>query len=472
MADKTIFALSTPKGRGGIAVVRVSGKHALNSFGKLCSKDSPKPRISNYEKLINPVSRETIDHAIVTYYRSPNSFTGEDTVEYAVHGGLAIINELLACLTECTNHRMAEPGEFTRRAFENGKLDLTEAEAVADLIDAETIMQKNQALGQLSGQLSQIYNDWTERLKTLLAHTEADLEFPDEDVPDMLADTAKPIAETILHEISQHLDDAHRGERIRDGIEIAVIGAPNAGKSSLVNALARRDIAIVSDVAGTTRDMLEVHLDIGGYPVRLVDTAGLRPMHMQAEGHDKIENEGIARALHRAENADFRMVVFDGSLDEPDLHTKSLLTKPGSFRRRPESSKTSSFKDPGLHRDDESGRDIVVINKTDQAINFELDNAIYISAMKNEGIDKLIDRIRIVCTDNFPPSESASLTRLRHRDALQDSAECLQRALESDEQELFCEDIRLALRGLGRITGRVVADDILDIVFSTFCLGK
>ncbi|HIL29411.1 MAG TPA: tRNA uridine-5-carboxymethylaminomethyl(34) synthesis GTPase MnmE, partial [Micavibrio sp.] len=254
----TIYALASPAGKGGIAVVRVSGNDSLTSLELLSGESGSAfaPRRVRLARLCNPVSRETIDEGMAVYFKAPASFTGEDVVEYYLHGGMAVVRSLLEALEAQKGHRMAEPGEFTRRAFENGKMDLTEAEAVADLIHAETSLQKDQALAQLGGSLSSLYEDWAQRLKSHLAHLEADIEFPDEDMPDGVSPDVMNALKVLETEIDAHLNDGRRGERLRDGIQIAVIGAPNAGKSSLVNTLAQRDVAIVSDMAGTTRDVI------------------------------------------------------------------------------------------------------------------------------------------------------------------------------------------------------------------------
>lgn len=439
----TIFALSTPAGRSGIAVVRVSGPDAVTGL-KLLAKKDLKPRQATLCTLKDPSSRTTIDQAVVVVFKGPASFTGEDVVEYYVHGGRAVVQSLLSALSNLEQHRMAEPGEFTRRAFENGRLDLTEAEAVADLIDAETDIQKAQALAQMEGALSRLYNDWTERLKKALAHLEADIEFPDEDLPQGISAELMPIVKKIEHEISNHLQDNRRGERLRDGIHIAVIGAPNAGKSSLVNVLAQRDVAIVADLPGTTRDIIEAHLDIGGYPVILSDTAGLRPSQLQDSGHDKIESEGIRRALNRAKEADIKILLFDGSEAQFDDATLTLIDE----------------------------KSIVAVNKIDQHSGKRDVDKIYLSVQTGEGIAHLLEKLAAKISDLFRPSETPSLTRQRHRNALEEAKECLIRAQNATLPELAAEDLRLAVRAIGRITGKIDVEDLLDVIFRDFCIGK
>ncbi|MCB9990193.1 MAG: tRNA uridine-5-carboxymethylaminomethyl(34) synthesis GTPase MnmE [Rhodospirillales bacterium] len=447
--NDTIYALATPPGKGGVAVVRVSGVRAKNSLMAIAGRSLPSPRATRFCKIMNPVSRETIDRGLVIYFRSPASFTGEDVAEYHLHGGVAVVRALLDVLADQDGHRLAAPGEFTRRAFENGKIDLTEAEAVADLIDAETALQRSQALTQLEGGLSAIYNRWRDALKKALAYLEADLEFPDEDMPEGVAPEVVPILENLCSEMAAHLDDNRRGERLRDGIKIAVIGAPNAGKSSLVNVLARRDVAIVSEHAGTTRDVIEVHLDLGGYPVILSDTAGLRPEQLGQGAQDQIEGEGIRRAIRRAEEADIRILLFDASAaGTMDSHTLAL-------------------------KNDSA---LVVFNKVDKGVEKSAHNyegeSVHISAQSGEGLSALIDLLAARIDVLIGRQETPSLTRARHREALQDCRDALVRAFAAPLPELVAEDVRLAIRQLGRITGRVDVEDLLDVIFKDFCIGK
>lgn len=435
----TIYALATPPGQSGVAVVRVSGPEAESGLLKLCAK-AVQPRVAVVRALTHPVSRETVDRALVLLFKAPASFTGEDVVEYHLHGGRAVIAAMIDALSHMEGYRPAEPGEFTRRAFENGKMDLTAAEAVADLIHAETAFQKEQALQQMGGALTGLYQGWTDKLAHHLAHIEADIDFPDEDLPGGIAEAVRPHLTAIGDEIATHLNDGRRGEILRDGVQVAVIGAPNAGKSSLVNALAKRDVAIVSDVAGTTRDVIEVHLDLGGYPVTVADTAGLRPGQLSDQGHDAIENEGIKRALQRADQADIRMLVFDASQTE-DVATLSL-------------------------RDDKS---VVVYNKAD--LGWHRDG-LCVSAKTGEGMDALVDALTRLVAARIGERTAPALTRERHRAALIEARESLGRALHSELPELMAEDVRLAVRALGRITGRVDVEDLLDMIFRDFCIGK
>lgn len=447
----TIYALVTPMGKSGVAVVRVSGPEAKTSLSILVGGKNklPSTRFAALKTIRNPNRGEIIDHALTLFFEGPESFTGEDITEYHIHGGPAVIRELLMVLSEQKNHRMADPGEFTRRAFENGKIDLTEAEAIADLVDAQTQMQKAQALSQYRGVLSNLYDRWRENLTEILAHLEADIEFPDEDMPEGVVPAILPRIRTLCNEISEHLSDNNRGERLRDGLQVAVIGAPNAGKSSLVNVLAKRDVAIVSEQEGTTRDIIEVHLDLGGYPVVLSDTAGLRPGQIGQEGQEGIESEGIKRALKKAEEADIRLLVFDASLF-PAIHehTAGLVDE----------------------------RSLVVFNKCEISSNFPEEiggiEAIPVSAKTGEGLDKLLTAIIEKAEDCIGGRETPSLTRQRHRDALEKCRDSLLRVEKAVLPELMAEDIRLATRYLGRITGRVDVEDLLDIIFKDFCIGK
>ncbi len=453
MTAETIYALSSAPGRAGVAVIRISGSSAGRALEILSGKSPPPPRQTAVRLLSNPQDGEALDSAMVVYFKSPGSFTGEDVAELHCHGSPAVVDAMLSALSHIKGCRPALPGEFTRRAFENGKMDLTEAEAVADLIDAETQAQRQQALAQMGGALSSLYNGWADVLKKSLAYTEAVIDFPDEDVPDDQIATIIPQVEKILRAIDAHLNDNHRGERLRGGIHVAVIGPPNAGKSSLVNAIARRDVAIVSDLAGTTRDVIEVHLDLGGYPVILADTAGLRPDQVEDGAHGKIESEGIRRALERAQNADVRLLVFDGTDSELDSHTAALI----------------------------NSNSIAVINKCDlfhvKHANAASINAIPVSVKNGEGVDKLLASLENKISALMQSSrDTPSLTRARHRFALEECRDCLNDALTriaaKGLPELVAEDLRMAVRALGRITGRVDVEDLLDVIFRDFCIGK
>jgi tRNA modification GTPase len=439
----TIFALASAQGRGGVSVFRISGPDAKLSIEKLCRPNTvPPAREASVRKIHHPVSGIAIDQALLLYFAAPNSFTGEDVVEFHTHGGRAVAQAVTEALNALPGFRLAEAGEFTRRAFENGKMDLTEAEAIADLVNAETEAQRRQALIQLEGALGKLYEDWRARLIKALAYLEASIDFSDEDLPQDIAAKQLDDVKNLAADIAHHLDDRHRGERLRDGFSIAILGPPNAGKSSLLNALARRDAAIVSSIAGTTRDVIEVNLDMGGYPVMIADTAGLR------ESADVIESEGIRRALKRAEQADLKLLVFDGATwPNRDAETVKLM--------------------------DENA--IAIANKCDLMDERRPENDheyIFVSTIKGTGMQTLMDRILKEIDLRFADTGQPPLTRARHRTALEECLSHLQRSLAARESELRAEDVRLAMRALGRITGRVDVEDLLDIIFRDFCIGK
>ncbi|MGB8602474.1 MAG: tRNA uridine-5-carboxymethylaminomethyl(34) synthesis GTPase MnmE [Rhizomicrobium sp.] len=436
MADRnTIYALASAPGRGGVAVVRVSGKKALHCLNTLTKKENIAPRAAHLYTLYNG-DGASIDTALCLSFPAPASYTGEDVVEFHIHGGKAVLAALYQAISAIDGLRMAEPGEFTRRAVENGKLDLTQAEAIADLVDAQTEMQRRQAVRQYGGALTQLYESWRSELMQILALTEAAIDFADEEIPDDTVNVAGLKVDALKTAIEQHLNDGRRGEILREGLKLAIIGPPNAGKSSLVNALTAREVAIVSDEAGTTRDVIEVRLDLGGYPVILADTAGLR----NAAG--KIEAEGVRRAIGAAKTADLVVLLRDGTLpdDGMDLGT---ITAPV----------------------------LKVWNKADQPWPVPRDG-LAISVRTGHGIDLLLDAITRAAKDRTEADGDAPLTRPRHREALRAALASLVRAGVATEPELFAEDVRLALRAIGRITGSVDVENILDIVFREFCLGK
>lgn len=437
---ETIYALSSAGGRAGVAVIRVSGPAVRDVVEALTGGKSPRPREAALRRLVDPASGAALDRALVICFAGPQSFTGEDVAEFHVHGGRAVVEGVLSALGRLPDLRAALPGEFTRRAFENGKLDLTEAEGLADLIDAETEAQRRQALRQMEGALGQLYEGWRGRLIRVLAYAEAEIDFADEDIPGDLMKRLGPEIEALAGEIQSHLDDGRRGERLREGVEVAIVGPPNVGKSSLLNRLAGRDAAIVSDEAGTTRDVLEVRLDLGGVPVTLADTAGLR----EAEG--AIEKEGIRRGLAKAHSADLRLVmvaVKRGGGVEGDFD----LAQPGDLR---------------------------IVNKADMGEG--IGGALAISALTGAGIEALVTVLTERVSALFGASEHPVITRARHREGLEACVIELERArtglMEERSGELVAEDLRLAARSLGRITGRVDVEDLLDVVFRDFCIGK
>jgi tRNA modification GTPase len=463
MEDATIYALGTPAPSraqpGAISVVRLSGPRATEALLFLTEPRAfergysarepalPAPRRMVVRTVIDPVTAEEIDRGLVVWFEAPHTETGETMAELHLHGGRAVVNGVLEALQKLDFCRLAEPGEFTRRAFEHNKLDLTRAEAIADLVAAETHQQRRQALQQMEGRLHRLYEDWRTLGLRALAHLEAAIDFPDEDLPAGIDDEVKHGIDELRAEIAAHLDDK-RGERLREGLGIAIIGPPNAGKSSLLNLLARRDAAIVSETAGTTRDVIEIHLDLGGWPVTLADTAGLR------DSGDAIEQEGVRRARARAETADLRLLVLDASAD----WKTEMAALTGQTARW------------------NAAHDIVVVNKVDLAPPNTMGDAVGVVSLSiktGEGVADLLARIeRSAGALMDEGTDAPPLTRARHREALKEADAALGRALQAPEVALAAEDLRLALRWIGRITGTVRIDELLDVIFRDFCIGK
>jgi tRNA modification GTPase len=440
MSRDTIFALASAPGRAGIAVFRISGPRAGDVFAMLCHCAPPPPRQATRVRLHDPQNGAVMEDGLALWFPAPRSFTGEDVVELSLHGGRASVAATLELLAALPDSRLAEPGEFTKRAFQHGKLDLTAAEGLADLVDAETQAQLRQARRQFAGELGRLYEDWRGRLLRSLAHIEAEIDFVEEDLPDDATAGLRDNISIIINEIEDHLADGHRGERLREGVSIAIIGAPNVGKSSLLNALSKRDVAIVAARAGTTRDVIEVHLDLGGYPVILADTAGLR------DSNDEIEAEGVRRARARAAEADLKLILLDGSSSEPESQTIALIDE----------------------------NTIIVSSKADlpKAQGFAHMATIAVSAKTGAGLQELLARLESEVIRRFDTTAAPAITRMRHRTALAECRDSLKRALAATEPELVAEDLRLAARALGRITGRVGVEDILDVIFKDFCIGK
>ncbi|MCH7634701.1 MAG: tRNA uridine-5-carboxymethylaminomethyl(34) synthesis GTPase MnmE [Proteobacteria bacterium] len=448
MREETIFALASAAGRAGVAVFRVSGPGAARAFVDLTRRALPPARRAVRVRLCSPATGEVLDDGLGLWFPAPKSFTGEDVAELHLHGGRAVEAAVTDALRGLEGLRLAEPGEFTRRAFENGKFELTAAEGLADLVNAETEAQRRQARRQLEGELGAIYEGWRARLIEALAHYEAVIDFTDEELPADLSRKVKHKMLGLKEEISQHLDDNRRGERLRDGIYIAIIGAPNVGKSSLLNALARRDAAIVAETAGTTRDVVEVHLDLGGFPVIVADTAGLR------EAADGVEREGIRRAEARAAEADIRLALFDITL-WPELDAKTLgLVGDDTVPILNKADLLGPGQGPGA-KERVGGRPVVIA-----------------SAKTGAGMAELLKCVESMVSHRIDLAGSPALTRARHRDALEQSVDALTRFAGASEEALAAEDLRLAARALGRITGRVEVDDILDVIFRDFCIGK
>lgn len=433
----TIFAPATAQGRAGVAVVRLSGPASGAVLSSLTGR-LPPPRQARLAALRDPATGDEIDRALVLWFPAPASFTGEDVAELHIHGSRAVLARLMAVLAAQPNCRLAEPGEFTHRAFDHGKLDLTEVEGLADLIHAETEAQRRQALRQMEGSLGRLYQDWRQRLLRMLALVEASIDFVDEDLPDDLGASALADLAPLRQDIRRHLADDQRGERLRDGFTIAIVGAPNAGKSSLLNALAGREAAIVSDRAGTTRDVIELALDLGGYPVLLADTAGLR------DAQDEVEQEGIRRSRIQIDRADLCLCLVEAP------HWPTIPADLAPALERPH---------------------LLVVTKTDLRP-IDDDGVLSLSLRQGDGLDQLIESITSRVAASMPSGDAPAITRARHREALIDSLAALDRAADAPATELAAEDLRLALRALGRIVGKVDVEDLLDLVFSEFCIGK
>ena len=444
--NDTIFAPASAAGKSAVAMVRVSGDQAGFVLRRL-TDDMPLPeaRRATLRSIREPVNGDEIDRAMVLWFPAPASYTGENVAEFYIHGGRAVLAALLGALGSMEGLRPAETGEFSRRAFENGKLDLTAAEGVADLIDAETELQRRQALRQSEGSLGMLYEGWRGRLLNIRALVESTIDFSDQELPDGVLDRVAPEIHAIVCEINAHLTDDHWGERIRDGIQVAILGPTNAGKSSLINLLAGRDAAIVAPDAGTTRDIVEVHLDLAGWPLTVSDTAGLRA----AEGD--VEAEGIRRARALAEVADLNIVVLDGAR-WPEVTEDAILLA--------------------------DKRALLVLNKCDLfddktcIAQIGGKDALNVSCKTGEGVDDLLVRIREHLEAQCLPSAAPLPTRARHRHALEKCLESLYGYDIDGGQELGAEQLRLATDSLGRITGRVDIEQVLDIIFKEFCIGK
>ncbi len=442
----TIFALSSGPGISGVAIIRISGKDASKAITLLTGKPLPAPRFASLRKINNTNTSELIDEGITIWFPGPESYTGEDMAEIHVHGGKATVLAIQNELSKIENFRLAEPGEFTKKAFQNGKINLLKAESIADLISAETEIQRLQAVRIMKGKSAMIFDDLREKLLKILSFVEAKIDFPEEDLPNENIKQIKRDSTEVLNQIKKILDDQKVGEIIREGFKIAIIGPTNAGKSSLLNNLSNRDVAIVSEIAGTTRDVIETHLNIDGYPVILSDTAGIR------NSKDEIEKKGIKLSLDRAENADLKLVVVDA---------KSVDLK-------------------GFLNDLLKENAILVINKSD-LINGELDpevaklDHVLISLKKNRNLDKLISKIKKKLKTKFTINENILITRERHRQHLVQCSENLTNFLEKNDKKDFdkaAEDLRLATRHLGMIVGKVDVEEILGSIFNDFCIGK
>ena len=441
----TIYALSSGPGISGVAVIRISGAKTKEVFQSIIKGSFPKPRVASLRKIINLSSKELIDECIVLWFPGPNSYTGEDMAEIHAHGSKAVIQSILDNLSKIDGCKIAEPGEFTKKAFQNEKINLIKAESIADLIVSETEIQRRQALKIMSGKSSDKFNSWRETLLKILSNLEGKIDFPDEDLPSNILKNIKKDSETVKAEIRKILDDSKVGERIREGFKIAILGPTNVGKSSLLNYLSKREVAIVSETAGTTRDIIEVHLNIDGFPVIIADTAGIRT------SKDEIEEKGIKLAFKRAEDSDLNILVF-----EP----KSV-----DF--------TSFLKDLDLKKS------IFVINKSDLSVEKvkELDKykPILISVKEDKNIEMLIDKIKTKLKNKFISIEDTLISRERHRQHLEQCIFHLEEFSKKEKDNDFdkaAEDIRLATRHLGMLVGKVDVEEILGSIFNDFCIGK
>lgn len=447
MDNKTIYALSTVYGKSGVAVIRVSGSRAKEVIERMTDIETVylKPRYVYFTRIKDIVSQETLDRAIVIYFKGPQSFSGEDIVEIQCHGSRAVLSSVINSLSKMEDFRLAEPGEFSRRAFYNNKMDLTEAEGLADLIDAETSEQQKYAIRQMEGGLKDLYEGWREDLLKVYAYMEAYIDFPEEEIPESIKESNLNTVFKLIKVIDEHLSNSKHGERLREGFRVVIAGPANAGKSSLINAIVKRNAVIVSDIAGTTRDAIDINLDIKGYPVIFTDTAGIR------SSEDAIEKQGIEIAFDKIREADLVLGLFDASSDNPDI-----------FNEIKKESKNKL---------------IYIANKSDkltfeQCSELKNEGCLLISAKYNRGIEELMDYIAEYIGKNFTSGSNLLITRQRYREALEECVANLRRFNFDKEIELAAEDIRLASRALGKITGRIEVDEILDKIFGSFCIGK
>ena len=442
----TIYALASGSGISGVAVIRVSGDNVKRVIKLLTGKELPSPRVATLRKINNINTSELIDEGIIIWFPGPESYTGEDMAEFHVHGGKAVILAIQNQISKIENCRLAEPGEFTKLAFQNGKINLLKAESIADLISAETEIQRLQAVKIMQGKSSDKFNELREKLIKILSYVEAKIDFPDEDLPEDKIKQIRNNSSKVLYEIIKILNDQKVGEIVREGFKIAIVGPTNAGKSSLLNNLANREVAIVSEIAGTTRDVIETHLNIDGYPVVISDTAGIR------ESKDEIEKKGIKLSLKKAEKADLKLVVVDARNIDLSGFLNDLLKKNA----------------------------ILVVNKSDllkEKLHSQITKFkhVLISLKKNSNIEKLISEIKNNLKDKFIFDEDILITRERHRQHLMQCSDHLKSFLQKNDKKDFdkaAEDLRLATRHLGMIVGKVDVEEILGSIFNDFCIGK
>ena len=440
-----IYALSSGRGPSGIAIVRISGNETLKICQNLTKSKDIKSNEVNFCKFYDPKNDNVIDpEALLLWFPGPNSYTGEDLAELQIHGSNAVINALLKVLSEQKNCRLAEPGEFTKIAFQNDKIDLLKAESIGDLIHSETELQRQQAVKLIQGNASNYYNNLREKIIKSLAFIEAKIDFAEEDLPEKILKDAHKSIKEIHSEITKIIEDNKVGEKIRDGFRVSIIGEVNAGKSSLLNLLSKREVAIVSDEAGTTRDVIETYLNLDGYPVLLADTAGIR------DTKNEVEKKGILLALGKSKEADLNIIVIDNSSKKINKEIQDMI-----------------------NRDT-----IIFLNKSDvsdkQNHKFNVDTVLA-SVKNNKNIDKLIDLIKSKLSKKFTSNNNALITRERHRVKLNDCLKEIDKFLRKDQNkdlELAAEDLRMATRHLGGIVGKVDVEEILGSIFKDFCIGK
>ena len=442
----TIYALSTGPGISGMATIRISGEKAHEVISKLTKGKFPTPRVATLRKINKINTNDLIDEGLIIWFPAPHSYTGEDMAEIHVHGSLAVIKAVQSSISQIENCRLAEPGEFTKIAFQNNKINLLKAESIGDLISSETEIQRTQAIKMMSGINSKKFNSWRNILLKTLANVEAKIDFPDEEISDDIMNDIKVNSENIKLEIKKTLDDQKVGERIREGFKIAIVGPTNAGKSSLLNYLSRREVAIVSEIAGTTRDVIETHLNIDGLPVVISDTAGIR------DSKNEIEKKGIKIALKRAEDADLNIVVIEPKSAHFAAFLKDLI----------------------------SDKSILVINKSDLGIDnivneYKNYNPVFISIKNEKNIETLILKIKDKLKNKFINSDDILITRERHRQHLEQCVlhlENFKNKTQTDDFDKAAEDLRLATRHLGMIVGKVDVEEVLGSIFNDFCIGK
>ena len=443
----TIFAQCSAHGKAGVAVFRLSGPKTVMALEQLLGTgiNQLEPRKLYFRNIYDPQSKQQIDESMVVFFRGNISFTGEDSAEIYTHGSLAVITLLNEALTRLPDLRLAEPGEFARRAFLNGKMDLTAAEGLADLINSETEFQHKQAIKQLGGGLEKIYDRWRVQLLNLISLLEAYIDFPDEDIPEETLQRVDDLIQKLIQEIKKHLNDNNRGERLRNGLKLTISGKPNVGKSSLLNYLMHRDAAIVSSISGTTRDIIETHIDIAGYPIILQDTAGIHE-----ETTNIIEQEGIRRTKKALQNSDIKIVIYDAS---------SSLISPDYF---------SNIIDDNT---------IILLNKIDLCktkIPSQIHGKVPIKvSIKNQiGLKNMLNQIVLISDKIAKPTEASQITRARHRIQLEKALEYLSNFSLDNDLVLVTEDIRMTIRAISNITGKITVDEILGEIFSNFCIGK